>query len=784
MDTTGGETITGVSTSRMIPDENLPNTARSVIVRTTLSEETNKSLAGNLIFGVQQSLATKMRSLYQQSLSDYYYGPTKAKIFSVSSNKGAVVDVLETMEGSPIDFLYFKLGRKNYLHSVWQTLVSSHGYDPVTNKLGNLSATKGTDVFLVDIILNIKLSTFESAPTEAIRKWGAPPTSGPTPYRINEGDYIEDPTNHVFFKEPVVAEFTPNNVGSDISSNTATIRYAHVLQGTDTDIYGEGMFRYTGEFTVPLDDPGFGNYYQVKYTVGTGISMQIKYWSYLVGAGTYPIIDDIENSETNEIGQFFPNIRFVYNAQNQAAEVLKDTDAFKSSKRLCDIIGLDYQEIGGIIWEEAEVRDKVTNGILSFGVPMTSTDPIAIRYLFDFFKQVSQFAETLNYEAATSKVEEVLGVPTTPDFYMTVGNTGNDPYGWDIGFHKITRKLVPGSIGAVGTYASVEGEYDWEGGGWNSIIHGFGYKIDGGVTEHIRYTQKQFTYRKQLDPHVYEEITVIGPGASYKVTNRHLYRASNLDTDLLIPLDYAITSDYNFIEAERLYGLGMNLVFCSRDSVKVDWYESEAFSMVVTIAALVITVLTMPTQVPQVVSATLGITGTAAVAIDVISIIALNAALAYGFGKLAKEIGLENAIVIAAVALATSAYTGFNGPIAGLPTAKELLFITNGLVGGIQETLEGYMKDLEGSYSDFIEYSKEAEAELDRAKELLGTGPGISAWDVMTYTPLFIMGESPDEYYQRTIHSGNVGIKSIEAISTYVDNMLALPKPYQTLPEM
>jgi hypothetical protein len=38
-----------------------------------------------------------------------------------------------------------------------------------------------------------------------------------------------------------------------------------------------------------------------------------------------------------------------------------------------------------------------------------------------------------------------------------------------------------------------------------------------------------------------------------------------------------------------------------------------------------------------------------------------------------------------------------------------------------------------------------------------------------------VFGETPDEFYNRTIHAGNIGILSVDAVSNYVEMQLRLP---------
>ena len=78
------------------------------------------------------------------------------------------------------------------------------------------------------------------------------------------------------------------------------------------------------------------------------------------------------------------------------------------------------------------------------------------------------------------------------------------------------------------------------------------------------------------------------------------------------------------------------------------------------------------------------------------------------------------------------------------------------------------MQELMEEMASFTEWRTEAEKELSDANKLLENSSHLS--------PITIFGESPDDFYNRTVHSGNVGVISIGAISSYVDNALRLPK--------
>ena len=82
---------------------------------------------------------------------------------------------------------------------------------------------------------------------------------------------------------------------------------------------------------------------------------------------------------------------------------------------------------------------------------------------------------------------------------------------------------------------------------------------------------------------------------------------------------------------------------------------------------------------------------------------------------------------------------------------------------------------LRNDYSNFNSLVSSSNESLAAANKLLEQNPYI--------TPLTIFGESPGDFYNRTVHSGNVGVIGLGAISSYVDNALTLPKLNDTLGE-
>ena len=83
------------------------------------------------------------------------------------------------------------------------------------------------------------------------------------------------------------------------------------------------------------------------------------------------------------------------------------------------------------------------------------------------------------------------------------------------------------------------------------------------------------------------------------------------------------------------------------------------------------------------------------------------------------------------------------------------------------------MLDLMAESKEFDLLSKEKIKLLDTANDLLDNRSMLS--------PFVIFGEKPDDFYNRTVHSGNIGVVGVDIIHSFVDMSLALPKLHDSI---
>ena len=151
---------------------------------------------------------------------------------------------------------------------------------------------------------------------------------------------------------------------------------------------------------------------------------------------------------------------------------------------------------------------------------------------------------------------------------------------------------------------------------------------------------------------------------------------------------------------------------------------------------------------------------------NIVSLVLMQAA----FKLFVKAVGAEVAVIFAIVLVAYVGIESFQaGSVSGAPWAQELLSVSNGLVSAAQDSIQSAMLGLKDEAEAFGLAMHEKYDALEEKKNLLESHSWLS--------PVTIFGESTDNFFARTIHSGNVGTVAFDAIHNYVDFALTLPKP-------
>lgn len=723
------KTEVGTAIVRVIEDANVPETARRSMIQAIQRSE---GISDTLIENVLNGPALKMERFYRKAESgEYVFGLPNASVVNASTGGAEVRAVIQGITGESVTLEYLRFASINPVHVGWEAVTNFYGYDPETNELTAISFEKGVPVYLDDLqpIFGVDIEALAEPGT--LDNWSDNPKARYTPERpINGGGLdaaaIIDPTMDTRVDIKLVWQ-----VGSTIQRETITI--------------GMGNYDLNRE------------YFQAKYVTASGVT---GFFTYQDGKGTYPVLDALYAVNYTTPGTYFPFVMFRHHRVNRTAEEFRDTAEFKSTESLLRILHMDYADIGSKIHENPDIED-VEQAVMMLAVPASTTNQIELRYLFDFFIRLhGQTPATTITTTQKGALTENAIVWRDADYRMTMSYGG------------VTRRLKAGRIGPQGTY-----EGDLETKTVSRTVDKVVPDELGGGTEQKTYTQTVYEkiVRHQVTHSLYEEVRVTHPTMRYDIYKNYAYEGGADTQELIIPVDRSIANNYTLMEREELYYRSLRFVFNSRVTVKVKWYESGVFKAILTIAAIVITVISIGKASPLIgLAISLG-AYTLATALILATILAFMVKV-YAYRVIVKEIGIEAGFVLAVAAMAIGAGMGLTGSNPGyLPDANTMLQISSNLSQANSYELQNLLSKYDGEAQAFNLEADAKQSELDKAMALLNNETLIDPFEFIGQQPLFVAGETPQDFYLRTIHSGNIGTTVFKSVESFVDISLTLP---------
>jgi hypothetical protein len=718
-------TQVGTSVSRLVEDDTVPQSAKAGMIKAILNEG---AIPDYVMEELIASIGVRAERMYNYAEESYVHGLPSGEIYSSTQGRQQVEAVIEAFENQQVLIEYSRFGPPNTLHIGWMTLVNQYGYNQATNELSVLSAQKGFPVYLKDMVVVVPANLADTFEAGSLDQWGTAATAGYTPERLSSGGALGNLTG-------------PSPIYKSSTATQLQLTVTYVWKRPN-DIQQESLT------IVPSGFDDEADYFHAKYTVNG----QTTYWMYRYGAGTYPTLDAVFVNGPVVSGEYFPFAYFRYNRQSVISD--KTTQAYLTSKKMVKFLGIDYDTIAESIDENPDIAD-VEQAMMVMAVPAVSTDPIEARYLFEYFDTLYAGMNGTSTSIQTNRTSRLFGgapskniiVIKDSQFKMTLGNDG------------IYKRIAAGSIGAVGSHNN-----SYAVGGTETVF----VDPDTGATSITTTPTKTHFYRRQIAVGLYEEITVQNLKMTYFVFENYTTVGDENDDILLIPIDRSISKNYSIGDREILYSRSLHFVFNSRVVTKVKWYQTGVFKALLFIVAVVITVYNPPAGL-----AAMGLTGTALVIAAVVINLVVGAILQAAFKFFVKAFGADVAQAIAIVALLYGGYRVFqNGGSLQGTWAAELLQLSNGLQSA---ALQDKFSDLLEQQDQFNLFVEEQEELLESAQKLLETSNLLA--------PFVIFGEKPEDFYNRTIHYGNIGTLGITAISSYVDIALTLPKLNDTVGE-
>jgi hypothetical protein len=739
-------TYVGTSIARVIEDDLVPD---SVLLGLTEALHGNEDIVEHVMENMVTSIAFRAERLYRFAENgNYIHGlPSGQYALPGDSINDVVQGVLDAAHGQAVTLDYAHYGPANLLHIGWEILVGTHGYNSLTNKIPDDQAVYVEDPmapaipypgrWLFDMVPVIPSSMVDTVEPLSLQQWGISPRAGQT------------------FTRPVYSEALKRTIahshpGVNPDAVTEAVRVFFELDTTN------GI--QVQHFDVPI--VGYdsnSSYIHARYTIGT----TVYYWTYRVGAGTYPTLDALFDKAPQPGGQFFP---FIYLRHNKVSDISAPTsEAYLDAKKMARILKLDYDKIAEGVDANPDIGD-IEQAMIAFVVPANSTSQLDQRYLYEFFNKLflAQSPELRFRSEVIADIQSILrgGVDLLPPriviqdqrFKMSLVNRG------------IYRIKKQGSIGPVGTYSSSQSEISYE--TIYSIITTY---LDDYIITPISY----HSFKKQISDSVYEEIQVVELYTEFHILNGYTAIGDDTDPILIVPLDHSITESWSTRDRELLYSRALHYIFNSVVVVKLKWYQTGFFKFVMIVIALVCAYYGMEGIAAEIFAAVSA--GAVLVAMSLIFTLVLESLILKAVFKFfVKKLGTKVAFILAIVAACYGiAGGGTQAGVQGAPWAHEMLSVSTGLVKAIDAQMKVDTASLLGEMSDFDKYVQEQTKVLESAQDLLKQDHQLN--------PFVIFGEKPEAFYNRTVHSGNIGIASIDAVSVFVESKLVLPTIDQTI---
>lgn len=753
-------TTVGTTVSRGIKDKDIVPSSKTGLIAGLFGEEEDQ-LVEHVIESMLAGMSMRVERMYKYAKTNYPIGLPASKVSSAADGKSVVWNVLRTLYGISIIEEYYHFGPLNNLHVGWVSLVNTHLYNSTTNQLGALTAQKATPVYLEDMVIVVKDATFVERANGSLDQWGISANSGYTPDRPIANASIQN----MLAPTPIRVDPTAANDFLDV-----TYQWEESTTTTVGGVSTVSKIKRRGTLIIPiLGYDTTQDYFHVKYQKAG----RSYYWLYRLGAGTHSGIDGIFNQAVNASGEYFPFIYFRQGAVSAAAD--KTTEIYKASKKMMKTLGIDYLGVIDAIEGNEDIKE-VDQALMMFAVPANTTNKLELQYLFDFFNRlyISAGGEGLPAYVPLLNVYSVK-VPRVrieiKDSRLTTALSCEGVY----------KRLRTGVIGAVGSYTSSfttqQETYTYT---TRTLLSTGGREGDDIYAEEGSVTSvpvDYFFYRKQITETVYEEIQVQDLQMTYYMYGGHSTLGDNLEAILLVPLDRSITKHYSTMDKEMLFSRALHYIFNSRRVDKVKWYQQGWFADLITIIGIVITVLSFGTdgglgaQLAQVAAGTLAID---ALVFSIVKKWVIQTITVEAFKLVVKELGGDFALLVALVTAVYGITTSTKvSPITGAPWATELLSLSSNLSSSVGASVQSGMKLLQREAEAFNVLAKESSKKLDEIRNALDTTSLLN--------PVIIFGESPDDFYNRTIHAGNIGMVGIDSISAYVDIALTLPKINDTI---
>lgn len=579
---------------------------------------------------------------------------------------------------------------------------------------------------------------------------------------------------------------TTNNLG-----NFFDLEYGWASGGGVPDsIYKSVSTTYKSPNTV---------FYHVIYRYSTDATPVKRYWNYENNSLTGGNYDDLNLDASIVIGgQFFPVIPIRFNKL-----WMEDWTYYANNIGDLDIglsyLGLSYENLKESIAEvDTADLENIDDVAVMLVLDLYSTNESSLAYLFEAFKRFHYNLDGSDQSNWWDWFNET-GVWTGSDH-----DTNHRPrnllevrasvINMKIEYQYSTVEIVTGNINNALSAPWTENSKTHRPSGIENldppivgeVVRKYVIGTELETSNSGIYRTDVLAYRMPLatDPTTkYVEVRLYGPRAIYNVkregwgTDGEYHRSlDDWDTDagMLVPISQDIAKLFQSQEESDIYKQAVRLYVTAYEIYDLGFFASNFFSFLIFIVQVVVTIATLGSGSPILEAAKKGV-------VELVKVLAINIAVGfavtYALVQVVNILGIDAGIIIAAMAVAGALYVGGTGKNL-LFNATDFLLIGSSAVQATNIVIADEFLNLQEEIKEWNEYVRDKQEEIDAFAASLDIGRvNYNLYDLITRPAEFFVHEDPTEFYNRTIHTGNPGVLSLETVSLYATEQLLLPLP-------
>lgn len=501
-------------------------------------------------------------------------------------------------------------------------------------------------------------------------------------------------------------------------------------------------------------------------------------------------------------GTFLPVIPLRYNNADLTAVAVRGTPLYLTSKKLLKKLSMDINALGDAINTNPDV-DEIDHAYIMFGVQLQTKNNESIRYLTEYFHHAAQSSQYNKYDFIDYAANRLAGIQNSYSFINLTGLQNNEAvhlteHGLNIKIQYtfINSRIKSGVIGKIGTATSetyigqvavyVPVEPSPEMMAYWYAIHGVYPSTDPEMVA-VYVDGSHITFRLQLTATTYREVQVYGLSHYNFIYDGHYFSTSlaeSLDPEnhnFVIPIHYGVAQRLPSMKRTILYKDSLRLVLNSFVKTKVKWYQSGIFKIFAFAVALVVVYFSWGTLSSFVLGAIAALeVSFLALIMYVLPGIMLSLVMGYVASLVTDLVGPElSAIlgVVLAVYAISQVKVGAINFFTGQTTAQTCLSASSALLDASMGAIKESIANVQEEMSMFAMDSEIKWKSLETATDLLDSRSTLNPLALLTPPQKkLIINESPGDFYDRTIHMGNIGVVSLDMATYYYDIMLRLPK--------